>query len=548
MKNYISSAVSIENLRTQFAPEMDENKFKQLIELDPSADYDKNKGGKYCPWIFRQDKKGNLPESQYTNLKDALGYFLNNYKKYPKNDLGQYKTVDDFLLDTEAVGNRELTDKEKAKLAKKQAHHASDADKKFLEEDGDWEVWQPLTKAGSVSLARQGGTKARWCTAYEGDDYYWNRYTKRGPLYIFINTKDPSQKYQLHFESDSWYDIDDHGLGMDKFYEFCAEHPNISKLFEVSNANGVLTRADSIVGYDPTAKEITIPEGIVRFSSVSFPSEVTKIILPDSISKLREDCFQDLYYLTEVKLPDGIKLIPAGAFRNCEALETIDIPDSVLAYDRSAFSGCTSLKTINHSANLIAVNNYCFSDCSNLESQLPDTVEELRSHVFHGCDIASIRIPSEITDIVPRSFESENKLNDVDLNNVIRISASAFYSSSIKNIDLSKVTYIGANAFRDCHDIVAIEFNPEGVVLGPHAFADSNMSGVVSILPTTQLSFGVFDNCPELTIEWDHEDDDYEFENIKLLICSETKCPKLVAANKGYVKIETTEGNVYEVQ
>ena len=92
MKFYIKSVVSIDNLKTQFAEGMEDEKFKDLIELDPSANYAANKGGKYCPWIFRQYKKGNLPEEDFVNLKDALGYFLQNYKKYPKSDLGQYKT------------------------------------------------------------------------------------------------------------------------------------------------------------------------------------------------------------------------------------------------------------------------------------------------------------------------------------------------------------------------------------------------------------------------------------------------------------------------
>ena len=58
MKRYIRAAVPIANLRTQFAPDMDDQQFQQLIELDPSADFEKNKGGKYCPWIFRQYNKG----------------------------------------------------------------------------------------------------------------------------------------------------------------------------------------------------------------------------------------------------------------------------------------------------------------------------------------------------------------------------------------------------------------------------------------------------------------------------------------------------------
>ena len=124
MKTYISAAVPIAKLREQFAPDMEDQTFQDLIDIDPSADFEKNRGGKYCPWIFRQYNKGNLKESDYTNLKDALGYFLNNYKKYPKSDLGQYKTVEEFKgLESDVVifinhtySNEPLTDKRRAML------------------------------------------------------------------------------------------------------------------------------------------------------------------------------------------------------------------------------------------------------------------------------------------------------------------------------------------------------------------------------------------------------------------------------------------------
>ena len=39
---------------------------------------------------------------------------------------------------------RELTEEEKARQLKKDAHHANSRDKRFIAEDGDWELWQPL--------------------------------------------------------------------------------------------------------------------------------------------------------------------------------------------------------------------------------------------------------------------------------------------------------------------------------------------------------------------------------------------------------------------
>ena len=553
MKQYIKSVVSIANLKEQFGKDMDDATFQQLIELDPSADYEKNRGGKYCPWIMRQYNKGNLPEAQYTNLKDALGYFLQHGKKYPKPDLGQYKTVDEFLTDTESVGNRELTDKEKAKLLKKQAHHASDQDKKFLVEDDGWEVWQPLTYPGSISLAREGGTKASWCTAYEGDDYYYRRYTSQGPLYIFINTNNYKEKYQLHIESNSWYDINDSSQGMNKFYAFCDEHPAIKEFFDIKSVDGLTYMAGSFVGFDSTAKELRIPEDF-KLDNLEYkyrlPEAVESLYLPDGATSLSENICANLEHLTSIRLPETLVSIPNQAFLNCTSLKSITIPNSVKEYGARAFKFCTNLEEIKHSDNLQIVGMECFDNCSELKTQLPDSVKYIGKNIFKNCDElneSQIRIPSSLPKIPGEAFRN-SALTNVDLNGVTVIGHNAFRNSLITNIDLSQVTTISSGAFRSCNNLAAIEFNPEGVKVGMYAFADSDMSGIVFIDNNVDLGMSAFDNCPNLTVQWGKEDEDYEFENIKLLICDEAKCPKLIAANKGYVKIETSEGKIYEME
>jgi len=545
MKRYISAVVSIEKLREQFAPELEDDKFQELIELDPSADFEKNRGGKYCPWIFRQYNKGNLDQSEYTNLKDALGFFLNNYKKYPKPDLGQYKTVEEFLTDTEAVGNRELTEKEKAKLLKKQAHHANTDDKEFCVEDGDWEVWKPLTYPGSISLAREGGTKATWCTAYEGDDYYWRSYSRRGPLYIFLNTKNPNEKFQLHFESNSWYDINDRSKGLAQFYKFCSEHPNFQAYFGIKEKDGVQYRADSIVGYVEDAKEIKLPED-VRFPW-DFPDSVESIIFPDSLTTLEQEGLRDLSNLKKVKLPEGIKVIPDRFFMRC-GLESIDIPNSVVKYESSAFQNCENLITINHSTSLKVVEDSCFRGCSQLTSQLPDSVVYLGTYAFKDCGLTYVEMPSKLQRIVTKTFLNDTSIEEVKFNNVTEVGPSAFNGSSLEKLDLGSVAIVGGGAFRNCNSLKGVDLDLGGMKIGAYAFADSEIEGTITVDDGTDLSFSAFDNCPNLTIIWNRADESYEFENIKLLKCSEATCPNLIKVNKDYINIETTEGHTYEVQ
>ena len=168
--------------------------------------------------------------------------------------------------------------------------------------------------------------------------------------------------------------------------------------------------------------------------------------------------------------------------------------------------------------------------------------------IFSESGTTDIRMPDKLTAIGAKKFSGDETVKSIDLNNVATVGARAFANSYIESIDISKLILIGSSAFRNCSKLEDISLNPEGAAVGPFAFADNDIETTVKVYDTTELALSVFDNCPNITIEWDSADDAYEFDNIKLLKCSEKKCPKLIKANKGYVKIETTEGNTYEVE
>jgi len=423
MKVYIRAALTVKQLETQNGVGLTKPVLKQIIEIDPTSNYDEGKGGKYCPWLIKQHKLGNLTPDDYTNVKDALELFSKDFRHYPNSDINQYKTVEQFLSDTNAVANRELTDREKEKLHGKQAHQAGDDDKEFLVADGDWEVWTPKTYTGSIALARMGGGgQADWCTAWTRSDNYYKSYTARGPLYIFLNKGNTGEKYQLHFQSDSWYDARDRSLGMDAFYDFIAKYPKFKEFFKVKSEGGVLSRAGSIIKYDPEATVIDVPAGMEKLPNFKFPDKCKVVNLPDSITEIPPKCFE-----------------------NC-------------------------------------------------------------------------------------------KVETVTFNNVTAIKAGAFRGSSIKNIDLSGVTHIGSSAFRDCKKLQSIDLNPE-VVINSYSFAGDPIGGTVVVAPTMKLSMSSFEDCANLTIVWEKEDEPYSFYGIKELVLDPKACPELFEMNNGEVPI-----------
>ena len=374
MKIYIRAAVSIDNLKAQYGQNMPGQKFTRLIELDPTADYRAGKSGKYCRWIFEMDKKGLLDENDYMNVFDALKLFAKQSKKYPKQDLLQYKTVDEFLQDTRRVGNMPLTEKEKAKLLKKQAHNASDSDKKLLVTDGTWQMWQALTHPGDISLARMGCTgeddKASWCTAYEGEaglDYF-NSYSRKGPLYVFIDTTDPVHKYQSNLcenpNHNSWFfDWEDNEQGKDAFFEFCFEHPNIAEYLGVSREGGVITLQGKVVDYDNTVDTITVPDGMTSLPMLSVPKSCKQFSIPDSITEIPPDAFKGSN--VETVIANNITKIGKDAFRESK-ITNIDLSNAT-KFGSSSFRYCnmiseSSLMSIPFDTQEVMVGAFAFAD------------------------------------------------------------------------------------------------------------------------------------------------------------------------------------------
>ena len=83
---------------------------------------------------------------------------------------------------------------------------------KTLYEDNEWVVITPLSYEASVYW----GDGTEWCTAYKDDRSYYDDYAKRGKLFININ-KATKEKYQFHFESQSFMDKNDEYIPLPVF-------------------------------------------------------------------------------------------------------------------------------------------------------------------------------------------------------------------------------------------------------------------------------------------------------------------------------------------
>ncbi|MFV0501146.1 MAG: leucine-rich repeat protein [Bacteroidales bacterium] len=94
-------------------------------------------------------------------------------------------------------------------------------------------------------------------------------------------------------------------------------------------------------------------------------SELTSVIIPNSVNSINYSAFYNCSELTSVTIPNSVTLIGIGAFNSCCKLINLYIPNSVISIGNFAFSNCIGLTSITiNSIQPIPINYYTFSGVS----------------------------------------------------------------------------------------------------------------------------------------------------------------------------------------
>ena len=163
--------------------------------------------------------------------------------------------------------------------------------------------------------------------------------------------------------------------------------------------NGIL------IGYEGEGGVVTIPENVTAINTGAFAwcssnygnSNVTEIIIPDTVKSIGNQAFYYCTNLTTAVLPGSVTAIPEGMFQSCVSLTSVTIPEGVTRIEKSAFEACSNLTRI----------------------ELPDGVTTIGNDAFSWCEsLTQITIPASVTKIGGDAFDSVSTdlviIGDVD--------------------------------------------------------------------------------------------------------------------------------------
>ena len=235
----------------------------RMFAIDPTSQ------GKYAEWISKYLDLS-LKFKDYSKIEDMITKIIIPFEK-------NYKRIDDDIVNqfTEKLINMDVktdsSEVEKIKKTPKDINSYStpfyllvmlevlDETKSRSEEeriakkgaykvfgDSNYLVVRPLTWESSCFY----GFETKWCTAMKNDRYHYDKHTRDGILYYFIDKKNKGNKVALYLEKDGKklkkyvFDSLDKERGIDFLYE---KFPKLTSL--ISELTEELPIVDLLRGY-----------------------------------------------------------------------------------------------------------------------------------------------------------------------------------------------------------------------------------------------------------------------------------------------------------
>lgn len=314
---------------------------------------------------------------------------------------------------------------------------------------------------------------------------------------------------------------------------------------EVDLCEGLLTASDlEFLGYDlATATDITIPasidygngqvktinsiqsglfqnntviekvsieEGIIEVAPYTFAgcTNLTTVVMPDSMNKIREGAFKDTTSLTSFNVTKNVRSIDLYAFNNSGiSTLTFDDSDDAIPVDllSESFKECTNLSTLTFpTTRYVDLSADCFRECTSLKEVTCGSNVELNSAIFKGCTaLESADIDLINTDHTSSMFAACTNLQSVKLSNAKDIGNYMFVGCN----NLSDFTVndglesIGIQAFDSCWSLKTLPIQPTLTEIDSYAFFSCFAATGDYVWPAgcTKISDNVFKDCENIS-------------------------------------------------
>ncbi|MBP3494995.1 MAG: leucine-rich repeat protein [Clostridia bacterium] len=182
-------------------------------------------------------------------------------------------------------------------------------------------------------------------------------------------------------------------------------------------------------------------------------TEITSIIIPDSITSLGDCVFEGCTSLIYNELDNGCYL---GSETNPymvlvkakdATITSCTVSDTAKFVCDSAFNGCTLLESVAISSSVTKIGNAAFFNCAKLTSiTMPEGVTEIGYNAFYGCtQLASMTIPNSVTMIGQSAFNNCSSLKTLVIGNGVKTIPGAILKGC-SSLESLTIPFVGGSA------------------------------------------------------------------------------------------------------
>ena len=282
---------------------------------------------------------------------------------------------------------------------------------------------------------------------------------------------------------------------------------------------------------------IILPSTLKTIGNYAFyKSGLKTITVPNSVTSIGDNCFENNKKLTTVTIGSGCKTLPASVFAGCSLLSNVTLLDGLTTISNKAFANCVSLTSISIPGTVTSVGtatslleNWPFYGCTALKSvRFEDGASDIilgsrfnssstGSGLFYSCPLEEVYIGRNIKyeDInssyrfasYPEyygysAFYNQSKLAKVTIGEACtELTDYLFYkNAAITLLNLPKVKKIGKSTFEECSKLTTLNLGSSIEQVGERAFY--NCVNITKLtFPNTINSIGsyAFYNCTSIT-------------------------------------------------
>ena len=210
-------------------------------------------------------------------------------------------------------------------------------------------------------------------------------------------------------------------------------------------------------------KEITIPASVTDAYCALYNSKVEEVIFEEGITKIPEWICYGAKKLEKVTIPEGVSVIESNAFDDCDYLYNITLPDSLVEIGPEAFLS-SGLKAVDLPKDLKEIGECAFAYTKIVGLHLPKGLTDLGRAFIEGCKISELLIPKGLVN-AEEALLGSNVVTVEFEDGIEKIPNGICYEAEkLKDVVIpDSVKVIGQNAFDGCLGLTSVEL-PEGLV------------------------------------------------------------------------------------